>query len=163
MSWQYPVPAVRLIIPNSDNQVLILRRAFLPFAQWLYCFPGVPNPLFVDYPEYYSPTKNPGGRWCLPGGNVDYDVTLEEAVIKELAEETSLECTEAKFLYYQDSLPLKAGGTQCINFYFECRVSGTVQLNEESSEFAWIGPDELDQYRLTFRNDWGLKRFWGIC
>jgi 8-oxo-dGTP diphosphatase len=135
MKNQYPIPTVRLIVPNTDNHVLILRRPLSGFA---------------------------GGQWCLPGGKVDYGVTVQETVINELAEETSLVCTEVKFLYYQDSLPMSPGAMHCINLYFQCRVSGVVRLNEEASEFAWIGPGELDRYAITFRNDWALKRFWTI-
>jgi hypothetical protein len=48
----------------------------------------------------------------------------------------------------------------CINLYFECSVSGDVKLNPESSEWAWITPDELDRYEIVFRNDEALRRYW---
>ncbi len=91
---------------------------------------------------------------------MDYGRIVEEEVRKELLEETSLECTSARFLFYQDSLPLTPGGMHCINLYFECAARGSLRLNEESSEFAWIGPKELKSYRLTFRNDEGLLKYW---
>jgi 8-oxo-dGTP diphosphatase len=159
MDNRYPIPTVRLIVPDPDNHVLILKRSPSGYSGVQWCFPGVRHPCFS---EDYSPSEYAGGQWCLPGGKVDYGFTVQETVTKELAEETSLVCTEAKFLFYQDSLPMESGGMHCINFYFQCRVSGAVHLNEESSEFAWIGLDELDRYSITFRNDWALKRFWKI-
>jgi 8-oxo-dGTP pyrophosphatase MutT (NUDIX family) len=128
-----PVPVVRLIVPDDEGRVLLLRRH------------GSTHGL---------------GAWCLPGGKVDYGQRVEEAVADELREETALECTGARFLFYQDSLPYEPGGMHCVNLYFECQVSGTIRLNEESSEYAWVGPEELEQYEIVFRNDAGLMRYW---
>lgn len=127
-----PVPVVRMIIANTESKVLILRRASTAFGQ---------------------------GLWCLPGGKVDYGETVEQAVRKELREETSLQCESMKFLFYQDSLPTEEGKMHCINLYFECQASGELQLNEESSEHAWVSPSDLKDYRITFRNDVALVRY----
>jgi 8-oxo-dGTP pyrophosphatase MutT (NUDIX family) len=128
-----PVPVVRLIVRNGEGQVLILRRAG---------------------------TVHGEGGWCLPGGKVDYGETVEMAVRKELREETDLECGQARFLFYQDSLPPRPGQMHCLNLYFECSVSGDVKLNPESSEWAWVGPGEIGRYEIVFRNDEGLRRYW---
>jgi mutator protein MutT len=129
-----PIPAVRIIVPDQDGKVLILKRQM---------------------------TAHAPGAWCLPGGKVDYGETVADAVTKELREETSLTCTSATFLFYQDSLPHDPGRMHCVNLYFECECSGKIELNEESGEFAWIGRDELDRYEIAFANDLGLMRYWG--
>ncbi len=128
-----PVPVVRLIIPDSSGKVLILRRSHSRYSE---------------------------GSWCLPGGKIDYGQTAEETVVKELNEETALTCTSARFLFYQDSLPVVKGKMHCLNLYFECTVRGDITLNEESSEYAVIGPDDLNKYDIAFRNDEGLRRYW---
>lgn len=128
-----PVPVVRLIIPDEEGKVLILKRTHTSHAE---------------------------GSWCLPGGKIDYGQTAEETIIKELQEETSLICTSSKFLFYQDSLPIQEGRMHCINLYFECMVYGEIILNEESGEYAWIGENDIDKYDIAFRNDEGLKRYW---
>lgn len=128
-----PVPVVRLIVRDRGGKVLILRRAATAYGE---------------------------GAWCLPGGKVDYGETVEQAVAKELREETTLTCESARFLFYQDSLPPEPGGMHCINLYFECRVRGELVLNPESSASAWIGPDDLGGYEIAFRNDEGLRRYW---
>jgi 8-oxo-dGTP pyrophosphatase MutT (NUDIX family) len=130
---EYPVPVVRLIIVNSEEKVLILKRHKSEYAT---------------------------GQWCLPGGKVDYGDTVDETVRKELREETSLTRTSTKFLFFQDSLPLSVGKMHCINLYFECTAIGEILLNEESSEFAWIGPPDITKYQIAFRHDLGLLRFW---
>ena len=132
-SLSRPVPVVRLIIADGERRVLILKRANTAYAE---------------------------GSWCLPGGKVDYGETVEQAVAKELREETSLECSKARFLFYQDSLPPEPGGMHCVNLYFECAVSGDLTMNPESSEWAWVGRDDLARYDIAFRNDEGLRRYW---
>ncbi len=128
-----PVSVVRIIVPDDKGKVLILKRAHTDYS---------------------------AGGWCLPGGKVDYGKLVEESVADELSEETSLKCLSCKFLFYQDSLPLEPGGMHCINFYFECRCSGEVRLNEESSDFAWIERQEMAEYNIVFNNDAGMKQYW---
>ena len=128
-----PVATVRLIIPNADGKVLLLRRAQTAYGD---------------------------KQWCLPGGKVDYGETVEHAAAKELREETSLICSKMRFLFYQDSPASQTGGMHCINFYFECAIDGELALNPESSEHAWVGPADLVRYDIVFRNDMGLWRYW---
>ena len=129
----FPVAVVRLIISNDQDKVLILKRA--------------------------SSSHSPGA-WCLPGGKVDYGETVEQAARKELLEETSLACSSLDFLFYQASLPPGPGDMHCINLYLECTVAGTLRLNEESSDYAWVGPEELPKYEIAFRNEEGILRYW---
>jgi 8-oxo-dGTP diphosphatase len=131
-----PVPVVRLIVPDASGRVLILRRA---------------------------PDSTDGGRWCLPGGKIDYGDTVEQAAIRELQEETSLRATNLRFLFYQDSLPSAPGRMHCLNLYLECSVEGEVVLNEESVEAAWISREDVPHYELSFRNGEGLARYWAAC
>jgi 8-oxo-dGTP diphosphatase len=128
-----PVPVVRLIVLDASGRVLILRRA-------------------ADSTD--------GGRWCLPGGKIDYGDTVEQAAVRELQEETGLRATHLRFLFYQDSLAPAPGRMHCVNLYFECGTLGEVVLNEESVEAAWISREEAPRYQLSFRNDQGLARYW---
>jgi mutator protein MutT len=128
-----PVPVVRLIVPDATGRVLILRRA---------------------------PDSTDGGRWCLPGGKMDYGDTVEQAAIRELQEETSLRATNLRFLFYQDSLPPAPGRMHCLNLYLECSAEGEVVLNEESVEAAWISREDVARFHLSFRNDDALARYW---
>jgi 8-oxo-dGTP diphosphatase len=131
----FPIPTVRIIIPDNQGQILLLQRSASGYA---------------------------GGLWCLPGGKVDYNETVENAMKRELFEETMLTCVSFKFLFYQDSLPIKPQGMHCLNLYFECIWNGNVQLNEESSSYLWLNKKEIDEYKITFNNDLALKEYWRI-
>ena len=52
------------------------------------------------------------------------------------------------------------GKMHWINLYFACRVSGNVQLNEGSTEFAWIDPKEPGKYPVIFGGADALNRYW---
>lgn len=131
--FPYPVPIVRLIVCDAKGRILLLKR---------------------------FNTAHGLGHWCLPGGKVDYGETIEEAGRKELLEETGLTCTSMRFLFYQDSLPPTEGEMHGINFYFECRATGEVALNPESSEYHWVGPDTINDYQIAFNNDEALILYW---
>lgn len=122
----HPNPAIRAIINDSCGRVLLLQRANTSFGQ---------------------------GDWCLPGGKVDCGQSAEEALAVELAEELSVQLEQASYLFSQDSPPEQPGGPHFLNLYFQCRISGEIQLNEESSDFAWVGLKELADYAIVFGND----------
>lgn len=91
---------------------------------------------------------------------MDCGETVASAVRGELLEETGLECSGMRFLFYQDSLPVEPGGMHCLNLYFKCTYSGVVALNDESTAYAWMAPEDVGRYELVFRNDEGLRRYW---
>jgi len=128
-----PFLAVRAIITDEDGRVLILKRAN---------------------------TVQGNGKWCLPGGNIEYAQQVNDAVTKEIEEETSLICEDVKFLFYLENLPSEESELHYVNLVFLCSAEGTIELNSESSDYAWIGSDEINEYNMAFKNERALKQFW---
>lgn len=129
----YPILAVRAIIRNEAHEVLLLKRA----RDGAY-----------------------GNMWCLPGGKVDLGQRAEEAMIREVREETSLQCKSCDFLFYRDGLPEGPGENHYLTLYFFCQVHGNIKLNGESSTYAWLGPEALGNYQIAFGNEEAIRRFW---
>ncbi len=127
--------AVRAIITNESGKVLLLKR---------------------------DATSYGNDEWCLPGGKIDFGQTAEDAVAREVIEETSLVCREMKFLFYQDSLPDENLELHFVNLVFECNAEGKVQLNHESSDNAWVDSGSMRNYKIAFRNDEILVRYWHL-
>ncbi len=121
----------------KDSQVLLMRRVNLGN-------------------EYYT----------FPGGGVEKDETIEETVIRELAEETTLKVKIERLLYVHEY-------SQSQQYYYLCKyTSGVPQLADNSEEKAelmqdnlfepmWIDIDQMTSlllYPLEIR-DWLIEDF----
>lgn len=129
-----PVVAIRVFATDAEGRILLLRRANSEYGE---------------------------GEWCLPGGKLDYGDSPEHTVEKELAEETALVAKNVSFLFFQNSLPITPGKMHCLNLYFRCTVDGTVTLNEESSEFAWLSMAEALARKPVFGAEAAIRRMLG--
>ena len=87
------------------------------------------------------------GIYTLPGGGVELGETLEEAVVREVREETALEVRPIALAGYRQAIARDAKGIVERHFVilpFAARwVSGEVSLNEVLAEAHWLFPDGL--------------------
>jgi 8-oxo-dGTP diphosphatase len=130
-SSKKPQIAVRAIITNSERKILILKRANTSYGN---------------------------GCWNLPGGKIDFGETAEQAIIKEIKEEINLDCSSAQFLFYLDNLPNEMADLHFVTLFFECKCTGGIKLNPESSDYRWIDSSELPKYDLVFENDLAIEK-----
>lgn len=87
------------------------------------------------------------GLYTLPGGGVELGETLEEAVIREVREETALEISPVALAGYRQAIARDAKGDVERHFVilpFAARwISGEISLNEELAEAHWLVPDDI--------------------
>ena len=87
------------------------------------------------------------GIYTLPGGGVELGETLEEAVVREVREETALVVSPVALAGYRQAIARDANGAIERHFVilpFAARwISGEVALNEELAEAHWLLPTEL--------------------
>ena len=91
------------------------------------------------------------GRWVVPGGTVEPGETLEEALVREMREETRLEVAPAGLLAVLDAIHREDG--RLVYHYvildYLCRyVSGEARAGSDAEALAWAGPDELPGFDL---------------
>jgi ADP-ribose pyrophosphatase YjhB (NUDIX family) len=80
--------------------------------------------------------------WGMPGGGLEYGESAEEAVIREVEEETGLCVVVEKLLLTKTFAPDKFA------LYFLCVVrDGEFTPSDEVSEFGYFSPDNLPDIR----------------
>ena len=88
------------------------------------------------------------GRWSLPGGWVDVNVSVGENVAKEVKEEAGLDVVAQRVIAVQDrarhNLPLYAYGV-CKVFVQCAVVGGGFEENIETTESRYFACDELPE------------------
>lgn len=88
------------------------------------------------------------GRWSLPGGWCDVNVSVGENAVKEVREEAGLDVVAERLIAVQDrarhNLPRYAYGV--CKVFVQCRVlGGQFRPNAETTESRWFGPEELPE------------------
>ncbi|MGN6571404.1 MAG: NUDIX hydrolase [Pseudolabrys sp.] len=93
------------------------------------------------------------GVYTLPGGVVEAGETLEEAVRREVREETALDIAPVTLAGHREVIIRDAQGRTERHFVILCFasrwLSGEPQLNEELDEARWIDPAELSGLKTT--------------
>ncbi len=86
--------------------------------------------------------------WDIPGGRINFGEEPEEALKREVKEETNLEI-EVKnpvrvWTFFKDR-----GNTQVIGITMLCEYKkGEVILSKEHEDFKWIIPEEIKNYKV---------------
>ena len=85
-----------------------------------------------------------GDIWyTVTGGVEEYDKSLEDAVKREVKEETSLDVTFTKYLNINYKY-VSRRNIECSEYVFISRVAdGNIILNEESIGYKWLNKDDF--------------------
>ena len=114
-----PSAATAAFILNDKNQLLIARRL-------------------------KDPAK---GTYDLPGGFTDLNETAEEAIIREIKEETSLSLSNPKYLFSLPNIYLYSGfEVHTVDLFFEFRLNNdpVLQPADDVSELFFLTKDAID-------------------
>jgi len=96
-----------------DNKILLIKRGRDPFK----------------------------GFWALPGGYVDWNESTEEAVTREVMEETGLKVSSCELIGVYSSPGRHP--KQVINIAYKVTATGEPKASDDAEEFCWCSLNEL--------------------
>lgn len=115
MEQKYPEPTVGALIFNPEGKILLIKS-----HKWR-------------------------GKYVIPGGHIELGEKMEEALKREIKEETGLDIFAIKFICFQEFIfdNVFWEKKHSIFFDFACKTNSTkVKLNSEAQEFLWVTLDE---------------------
>jgi len=98
--------------------------------------------------------SEPGqGKWSIPGGVVELGENVEDTVIREVKEETSLEVEKPELIDAVDNIVRDANGEIRYHFvildYFVKVKGGKLKVGSDAGDLKWVMLDEVEKYDLT--------------
>ena len=118
--------------------------------------PGACAVIFDDGGQVLLERRSDNGFWGLPGGAVEIGESVEQAVKREVMEETGLRI-EVKRLVGVYSDPRRhnissypdGNVTHWVTVVFQCvRVDGEVRMSDESTDIGYFDVNELPENML---------------
>jgi len=86
----------------------------------------------------------PKGMWVFPGGGINFGETAEDAVIREIKEETNLSISDPKFLTVYEMI-VPQNNVHRVIFYFKVKTKDTKKIKPSADieELKWLKLDEI--------------------
>jgi mutator protein MutT len=105
------------------------------------------------------------GLWSIPGGRIEPGETGEEAVVREVREETGLEVTCGQLLGSVER-PGRAADVIVISDFTAIVVGGELAAGDDAADARWVTPDQLAALDTRGELTPGLLtalRSWGVA
>ena len=119
-----PIVGVGAVIVNDTGDVLLIRRGKPPLHH----------------------------EWSIPGGKVEHGETLQQAVMREVREETGLDIEVAELIDVVDGIIHDVNGEIGHHYvlidYLARPVGGTLRAGSDAVHAEWVAYERLHEYPM---------------
>lgn len=85
-------------------------------------------------------------EWCFPGGHVDQGEQADEAIVREVREETGLDAIVLS------PIDIHMHRDRCIIAFLVEKINSHITLSEEHTDYKWISIEELDIVNIIHKD-----------
>jgi len=120
-SYKYPETTVGAIIINPNQEILLCK------------------------------SKKWNNQYVIPGGHIEKGERMEDALRREVKEETGLNIYDLELISLQESISSNHFHTERHFIFLDylCKTNSfEVILNDEAENYVWVRPDEVLNYDL---------------
>jgi nucleoside triphosphatase len=118
---KYPEPTVSAVIFNPAGKILLCKS-----HKW-------------------------GNKYVIPGGHIELGEKMEEALKREILEETGLNIYDIKLVSLKESIYSDKFHEKRHFIFIDyiCKTDSTnVSLNDEAEEYEWVDIEQIEYYDL---------------
>ncbi|NIM94966.1 MAG: NUDIX domain-containing protein [Anaerolineales bacterium] len=163
LSWRYGEPEVRTVSIEADEYLFVSRshRASHRRGEVVMVIEPTDGYVLLHRKGWYE-----RGVYRLPTGGIDVDESVEDALFRELDEETGLEDGDIRFLGIIDSLIyFQSEAIHFTSYIFHIQnPQGSLSIqhtNEDISDFYEVTIEELSDVAENLRNVPPPRTGWG--
>jgi 8-oxo-dGTP diphosphatase len=124
--------------------------------------PAVAAAIFNDKGEILLQKRKDVNQWCIISGHVEFGETIEDAILREIEEETNTTASIVRFIGVYSSPAsqtyiYKDRTVQYVTSYFEARLNSDVGSdfsNSETQELKYFRPEDIPADLALLNPNW---------
>ncbi len=98
-------------------------------------------------------------KWIVPGGTVEFGESLEEALVREIKEETNLDIEIERFLDFKEVIATKFDYHTVIFFFLVRSKNSDIKLEQKITDHGFFTKDEINNMSLVDSARWLFDNF----